>query len=160
MIIEDAYDNFHALVETTLTNYGATLTPVVLFKELEDNIIIENNDEKRLKNGYSIQFGPDTNNNTELSGHTYMDHLVYVTFTTANFGTLRDIDKRKDAEKKLLVMKDSLVKAVGSDPQLSGIVARCLYSGSDPVELILGEDEKLFLMIRSTYTIGYYESST
>jgi hypothetical protein len=160
MVIQDAYDKFNALVSATLGIYGAALASPVVFKELHDNIVIENNDEKFLKNGFCIQFASDTNGNTELSGNTYINQLAYVTITTANFGTIRDTDLRKTAEKKLLGAKDAILKAVAGDPQLNDTVARCIYEQSDPVELILGEDEKLFLMVRSTYTIGYYESNT
>jgi hypothetical protein len=159
MIIEDAYNNFHSIVHTALDAYGSTLTPVVNFKELDDNVIIENNDNKKLKNGFAIQFVGDTNGAIELSGHTYINQTVYVTLTTANFGTIRDISERKDAEKMLLAMKDSVVKAIGFNPQLDDTVAKCVYEGTDPIEFILDEQEKNYLMVRSTYTIGYYESS-
>lgn len=160
MIIDQAYDKFHEIVAAALQAHGETFNPVIIFKELDDNLIIENNDNKKLKNGYCIRFEGDTNANTMLSGVTELDQLVYVTFTTANFGTIKDTDKRKDAEKKLMVMKDKVMKAIGGNPQLDDTVAKCLYQGSDPVELILDEDEKNYLMIRSTYTIGYFENST
>lgn len=160
MLIEIAYDKFHQLIAAALAVHGATLTPVIEYKELDDNLVIENSDNKKLKNGYSIRFDGDQNTNTELSGITGIGQTVYVTLTTHNFGTIRDIDKRKDAEKRLLAMKDVVLKAIGGNPQLDDTVASCIYVGTDPVELILDEDEKNFLMVRSTYTIRYFEQST
>jgi hypothetical protein len=157
MIIDQAYDEFHTVVTAALNAYGAALTPAVEFKELDDNLIIENNDNKKLKNGFAVRFEGDQNDGRQLSEITGVNQTVFVTFTTANFGTIRDTDKRKAAEKKLLAMKDSVKVAIGANPQLNDTVASCLYVGTDPVELILDDNEKLFLMVKSTYTISYFE---
>lgn len=159
MTIENAYDVFHSIVASALQAHGAAMATPVEFKELDDNLIIENNDNKKLKNGFSVRFESDSNTGVDLSGITGINQTVYVTFTTANFGTIRDTDKRKDAEKKLMAMKDAIVLAMALNPQLDDTVARCIYQGSDPIELILDEDEKNYLMIRSTYTIGYFVQS-
>jgi hypothetical protein len=154
MIIEDAYDEFHTVVKDSLETY---LAGSPLF-ELADNLVIENNADKELKSGYCIQFAGDENTNVDLSGLTGMDQTVFVTLTIANFGTIRDISKRKDAEKKLKARKDIIVKAIAKDPQLNDKVARCIYAGSEAIELIYdAENEKVYLMQRSTYTIGYFE---
>lgn len=159
-VIDQAYDIFHSTVSATLATHGSVLVPAVDFKELDDNLIIENNDNKKLRNGFSIRFEGDQNDGVDLTSITRITQTVYVTFTTANFGTHKDTDKRKDAEKKLLAMKDAVVLAMALNPQLDDTVARCIYQGSDPIELILDEDERNYLMIRSTYTIGYFVQST
>jgi hypothetical protein len=157
MVIDSAFDKFHELVSNAISAHGASLSPAISFKELYDNVVIENNDEKLLKNGYCIQFSSDVNGERILCGQTEIKQTVYVTFTTANFGTIRDVDLRKSAEKRLFAVKDAVKKAIGLNPHLDDTVASCLYNGSDPIELIFDENEKVFLMIKSTYTIGYFE---
>ncbi len=156
-MIGAAFDFLHTLVRDTLNTYGATLTPTDAFVELDDNIVIENNDEKKLKHGYCIEFLSDNIGTlSEISCNTQIEQLVRVTVTTSNFGTIRDIPLRKAAEKKLLGAKDSIVAAIGGNPQLNDTIARCIYEGSDPIELIIDESEKVFLMKRITLRLGYY----
>lgn len=160
MIVDDAYDKFDTLVASTFIAHGLTLSPVVKYTELADNIIIENNDDKSLKNGYAIEWAGDVNDKRELSGHTGFVQNIFVTITTANFGTIRNIASRKAAEKSLLKAKDALAKAVAGDSQLGGTVAQCTYESSDPISLIIDDENKVYSMIRSTYTIGYFEECT
>jgi hypothetical protein len=159
MIIEDAYDAFHATVIDAINTYGSTLTPAIEYKELNDNVLIENNNELDLRNGFAVEFAGDVNAETMLSGNTELNQTVYVTFTTANNGTLRNNTKRKEAEKRLLAIKDQVVRAIGRNPQLNDTVAKCIYKQTDPVALIMNDEEKVYLMIRSTYEIGYFEQS-
>jgi hypothetical protein len=156
MLIETAYDNFHSIVQTSLNDYGATLTPVVEFKELYDNVLIEENDDALLRNGYAIEFQGDQNEATMLGESTQIRQSVSVILTTQNLGTLRDMVKRKAAEKRLMAMKDAIVEAVARDPNLNDTVASCLYDSSEPIELVFSEEEKNYLMKRLTFTIGYF----
>lgn len=150
MSIANAYDNFNAIVAATLPT----------FQELPDNVVVENNADYLLSEGYAIEFSGDRNDGRNLTGLTGIEQTVFVTLTVSNVATESDINARKAAEKKLLAAKDAIVKAVAGDPNLGDTVAKCIYESSEGVQLAIDKDEKLFLMIRSTYLIGYFEQNT
>lgn len=146
-MVKDAMDYFG-------TQEGCTVT------ELDDAVVVENNNDKLLANGYGIEWGEDTNEDTMLSGYTGLRQTVEVVFTTGNFGSINDTDIRKQSEKHLLKMKDMLMSYLASNPTLDDNVAKCIYSGSGRFEYVFPDENNVYLMKRSTFTIGYFEKQS
>lgn len=157
----NAHEVFDNLVKAAMEYFGQQNN--IIMTELEDAVVLENNNDKLLANGYGIEWGDDRNAGTMLSEETEILQTVEVVFTTSNYGSVADTEIRKQSERLLLRMKDMLMSYVAANPQLDDNVAKCIYEGSSRFEYIFtGEDNTSFAYLskRSTFTFGYFEHAS
>lgn len=149
MIIQPAYD---ALITQVVTS-------LAMHQELDDNVVIENNSELKLKLGFAIEWGAADNTEKTLDCNESIKQTVYITNTIAVRGTLLDKTARKTAEKALLENCYTLAVAIGKNPQLDNTCDHCKFSGHNGIEPLFDDNNKVFIMTRSTYTIEVIKNS-
>jgi len=145
--ITTIYDEFITIVETLFpTRYS-----------LPDTMLIENNDERFLENGYAIHFGPSLNTSRTVCNQVTTQRQVSITLTKAIYATHRDLDKIQAAEKALFEDQFSLLSNFQLNEELDNICPKRSFVSDNGVERILGA-QKNFVMIESVFQIEYHEN--
>jgi len=127
-------------------------------KELDDNVVIENNNSLKLNKGFCIEFRGARNTNRVVDCLMSVAQDIVITNTLSNRGTETDIEARKRAEKAILEDCYKIVKAIESNVQLDDTCEKIEFSSHNGIELIISDDEKTFLMVQATYSIEWFKT--
>lgn len=142
---EDMYDEFELQVATIFTGH----------KELDDNIMIENNSELKLVKGFCVEWSTADNAERSLSMKS-VRQTVKVTNTLKNDGNFTDIAARKKAVKDILSNCNRLIEYVEENPQLNGKACLVTFINHPGPELIFDREMKAYLMIQATYQLEWF----
>jgi hypothetical protein len=142
---EDMYDEFEAQVTANFTGH----------KELDDNVLIENNSELKLAKGFCVEWKDGSNAERSLNGKS-VRQTVIVTNTLANRGNFTDIAARKKAVKDIIANCNTLIEYVESNPQLNGKACLVTFVSHPGPELIFDREMKAYLMIQATYQLEWF----
>lgn len=141
----DMYDEFETQVATILTNH----------KELDDNIMIENNSELKLQKGFCVEW-KDANNTERSLNCKSIRQTVIVTNTLKNAGNFTDIVARKQAIKDILENCHTLVEWIEQNPQLNDKAVLVKFINHPGPELIIDQNNKAYYMIQATYQLEWF----
>jgi hypothetical protein len=141
----DMYDEFEAQVATIFTGH----------KELDDNVLIENNSELKLNKGFCVEWKDADNSERSLNGRSTRQTVI-VTNTLKNAGNFTDIVARKKAVKDILEFCHTLVEWVEENPSLNGKACLVTFVNHPGPELIFDREMKAFLMIQATYQLEWF----
>lgn len=144
--IGQIYDKIFDFIQAVLPDHA----------ELRDNVVIENNSEKDLAEGYAIAFGSSSKANINLDCPLYLNQEVVISITQSNDGGDEDRDIRRDAEKKILGHRDDIVKIEYTDNDMDDLVTKLDFTGDSGIQdVFVGEDGHRFLLIELRFTITY-----
>jgi len=147
--ISTIFDNIQTAV--------STLFPLKL--ELSDPVVIENNDEKTLANGYGIHMSGATNSNRVLCNQYTVEREFVITITKLNAGTHKSNTIFESTIKSLLEELHLLIQTVNENTAIRNSVSIIDWVSDGGIERFSG-DSKQFLMIRSIFRLEYFESLT
>lgn len=151
-------------MSTTITTiYDAFVTQMAtLFPSkyrLSDPLVIENNDEAALANGYGLHFSTATNS-LRLVGCQYsVEREVLITLTNQFYGTHKSTTQLDTTYKTLFEDLHILINDFTKNATISGVTTKRDYISDNGVERIFG-DTKTFLMIQAIFRIEYFETLT
>ena len=145
--VSTIYDNIQTAV--------AALFPSKL--ELSDPLIIENNDEKSLANGYGIHLSSATNTNRTLCDDYWVSREFVITLAKINAGTHKSNTIYDNTNKAILEELHVLIQTVNSNTAIRNSVSLIEWVSDGGIERLSG-DSKQFLIIRATFRLEYRES--
>lgn len=145
LLFTDMYDEFELQVATVFNDH----------KELDDNVLIENNSELKLKKGFCVEWRDAENTQRMMSNGKSVKQTVIVTNTLSNDGNNTDIIARKKAIKDILENCHKLVQWVEDNPQLNDKAAQVNFLNHPGPQLIF-DGKKEYLMIQATYTLEWF----
>lgn len=126
-------------------------------KELSDPVIIENNDELTLQNGFGIYFGAAVNTNRIVGNQYSIERDVIVTLTKAMRGGHKDNAILKTNDKAMFEDQHILIKDFCSNNNIVLVSVNRNFISDTGITRIIGE-YKTFFMIQTTFKIEYFES--
>lgn len=143
--------------------YNAIVTQVAtLFpnkRELSDSLIIDNNDELALEDGYGIYFGPATNTLRQIGCKFSIRRDIIITLTQSVRAGHKSITKIQTAEKALLENHFTLINDFSKNENIGAVVSKRDYISDTGLERVFGE-RRNFIMIESIFAIEYFEDFT
>jgi hypothetical protein len=145
MIFSEMFDEFESAAATIFSTH----------QELDDNILIENNSELKLKLGFCLEWKDVQNTERHLNGFSAKQTCV-VTNTLANDGFDNDVATRKLATKTILQNCSNLIEWVEENPHLNAKAASIKFLDHPGPEQIFDENKKAYLMIQATYTLEWF----
>lgn len=145
LLFADMYDEFEAQVALIFNDH----------KELDDNVMIENNSELKLEKGFCVEWKDANNTERSLNGKS-VRQTVIVTNTIKNLGNFTDKVARKKAVKDILENCHRLVEWVEQNPQLNDKACLVTFTNHPGPELIFDRDMKAYLMIQATYQLEWF----
>jgi hypothetical protein len=146
--LTDAYADFRAFVGTTLVDR----------KELPNAYELEDNSSLFLKHGYGVAYGDGINTSRRANGGYSASHNLIVYLTTLVTATENDVNRFVSIKASLYEIADTLIKAVETEPTLSGAVANIDWESYDQIETIIdanGTDK--FMVLPLNFRIQYFE---
>jgi hypothetical protein len=146
ILFADMYNEFELQVATL---FGTD------HKELDDNILIENNSELKLEKGFCVQWTNADNSERSLNGKS-IRQTVIVTNTLKNLGNFTDVTARKRAVRDILENCHRLVEWIEQNPQLNDNAVLVEFIGHPGPELIIDQSNKAYLMIQATYQLEWF----
>lgn len=141
----DMYDEFERQVKELFGDH----------KELDDNVLIENNSELKLQKGYCIEWKDADNSERLLNGRSTRQNVT-VTNTLKNVGNITDIVARKKAVKDILENCHRLVVWAEENPQLNDKAVLLAFRNHPGPELLIDRENKAYLMIQATYQLEWF----
>lgn len=147
MIFSEIYDEIYKVVKEALIDHV----------ELDDNVVIENNNDRKLQKGFAVSFNGAQNTNQQLDCLMSAKQSVVITNTLANFGSELDLEARKKAEKSLFENCYKIVKEIEQNTQLNGTVELVSFDSHNGIELLISNEEKIYYMIQATYSVEWFK---
>lgn len=139
-----------------------TLLGTTLFsskRELSDGLVLENNAEIDLENGYGASFEEATNTERFTSCQFSISRNVNIVLTKEVYASHNDKTIFKAAEKALLEDQYELLKEMEKNDTIDSLVINRKYVNDSGLQRLLGSDgHKQFLIISTTFEIEYIEN--
>lgn len=148
--ISDAYDEIRADLKVLFPNK----------KQLTNAVLIEDNTEAALRDGFGIRFATAVNTNRQLEGKLTQERDIIIILTLRSNSKEMDIDKKFDSMKAIVEQQLLLINKYEKEPTLlAGDVPIFRYV-SDPGIENVSLNEETFFKIESTFKMEIFENLT
>lgn len=146
--VTDIRDAINGIIETALPDY----------RKLSDSIDTADNPNLMLQKGFRVAYGPASNSSRDYC-MTHIQRRREFSFVLTNIYIPNlDAAQREGSEDNLMSDQNEVVKAIHSDPELTGTAISSDFAFDNGIEYILSENgEKQYIMIVTTVSVDYYE---
>lgn len=146
--VTDIRDALNAIIGAQLPTY----------RKLSDSIDTADNPSLMLEKGFRVAYGPADRSGQEWCMTTIQRRRQFSFALTNVYIPNLDADQRQSSEDALMDDQNLVVKAIHSDPELTGTAISSDFAFDNGVEYLLNENgEKQYIMIVTTVSVDYFE---